>query len=239
MVYHGSEGTLPCQRDDRLDRAWLGERWNVGKWWFGPRRTFGSRRLGEHTDLISVLETETDRFRCSWPEQDNIMRALQKLPSVPSKALVALLSHVTQYHLAPTEVGSTGLTAPPSLVDFLKTYLTVTVSPAMHKQALKEGLTKVEQVQSVLNLMVDWLEVVGKDAQGQGLVGWENDEVTQKASIYSVEGVSLRWHCHQPELSNPNLDFFWRHSTACFAYSAFARCALAIVNLPPPRSSPH
>jgi hypothetical protein len=119
------------------------------------------------------------------------MRALQKLPSVPSKALVALLSHVTQYHLAPTEVGSTGLTAPPSLVDFLKSYLTVTVSPAMHKQALKEGLTKVEQVQSVLNLMVDWLEIVGKDAQGQGLVGWEYDEIVQKPSTHSVQGVSL------------------------------------------------
>ena len=60
----------------------------------------------------------------------------------------------------------------------------------MHKQALKQGLTQVEVVQTVLSLMVNWLEEVGKDIKGKGVVGWEEDEVKAQSSSYSIEGVS-------------------------------------------------
>lgn len=45
-------------------------------------------------------------------------------------------------------------------------------------------------VQTVLRLMVDWLEEVGKDVKGKGVVGWEADEVKSQSSRYSIEGVS-------------------------------------------------
>ena len=109
---------------------------------------------------------------------------------------MALLCHVAQYHVSPDTIGATGLTTPPTLDDFLKTYLAIPVSPAMHKQALKQGLTQVEVVQTVLSLMVNWLEEVGKDIKGKGVVGWEEDEIKAHSSSYSIEGVSWgpdRW----------------------------------------------
>jgi len=92
--------------------------------------------------------------------------------------------------MSSTSVGATGLTTPPALEDFLKLYLAIPVSAAMHKQALKRGLNQVEVVQTVLRLMVDWLEEVGKDVKGKGVVGWEADEVKSQSSRYSIEGVS-------------------------------------------------
>lgn len=127
------------------------------------------------------------------------MLGLERLPTVPSKSLVALLSHVAQYHLSPNSVGTTGLTTPPTLDEFLKTYLSIPVSPALHKQALKQGLAQVEVVQTVLNLMVDWLEQIGKDIKGKGVVGWEEDEIKARNSSYSIEGVSRQ--CHMPPVA--------------------------------------
>jgi hypothetical protein len=128
-----------------------------------------------------------------WVYQDNITLALRKMTSIPSTTLVALVAHAVAYHSDPNASVETGLAPPPALDVLLKAYLAVPVSPAMHKQALKQGLRQVEHVQKVLEVMVGWLEDVGKEGLGQGLKWDEN--VEEDADRFPVEGVSTERQC--------------------------------------------
>lgn len=125
---------------------------------------------------------------------DNIMLACERLPLIPSPSLVSLLWHVLEYHHRQSDSGTTketGLAAPPSLVDFLKAYMTIPISPAMHKASLKSGLTRVEDVQAVLEVLVSWLEEVGKMEESRGFK-W-SESVQQVPDKYPVDRV--RFFC--------------------------------------------
>ena len=115
------------------------------------------------------------------------------MTSIPSNALVALVAHAVAYHSNSNGSSEIGLAPPPALDVLLRAYLAVPVSPAMHKQALKQGLRQVEHVQKVLEVMVGWLEDVGKEGLGQGMKWDEN--VEEDADRFPVEGVSTGGEC--------------------------------------------
>lgn len=227
------EGALPASRTDRKEKPKEGE--EAGSSADSEPKWITTGAKGPYlANVITVLLENGWANDGMWGQSglvqdgllvvgdwDNIVLGLDKLPTVPSKSLVALLSHVAQYHISSTSVGATGLTTPPGLEDFLKLYLAIPVSPAMHKQALKRGLNQVEVVQTVLRLMVDWLEEVGKDVKSKGVVGWEADEVKSQSSRYSIEGLVL----HTQLLLDAHLPLLISHPPA---HSLIARLKTAL-----------
>jgi hypothetical protein len=98
--------------------------------------------------------------------QDSILVALSVVSNISSTTLVTLLHQV----LHPT-ITNAGVSQPPSLRTFLKPYIKISVSEPMHKAAMFK-LLKVEDVTSVLEVLVDWAESL-EQKQEDGVISWE------------------------------------------------------------------